>query len=187
MSSVPIVQTCFPLSGTSCTHFYLHTVSTNDLVDSFTDVSEDGSFSAISISLWSLEVSLFILRESHGGWYQMWRFCISHPWFNLLFPLSLVWIRLDLGQGRFYPVVNPSASSSSSHFPSNTFSPFEPKGLFSCPLINCKLYILQLCFGTWLGRGISVAVQEKERRAHISLLHIFTGGAEKLSPCPQLN
>ena len=162
MSSVPITGTCFPLSGTSCTPFYLHAVSTNDLADSCTDVSGYGKFSAISIGPWSLEVNLFILRGFHGGWYQLnfsqyryesitrppsiailwymlnkgqcgfwklWgRFCISHPSLNLLFPFCLVCMGLALGWGRFYPVVNPTGSSSS-HLPGNTFPSFGPKDL----------------------------------------------------------
>lgn len=71
MSPVPIMGTCFPLSGTSCAHFYLHAVSTDDLVDPCTEVFGFGKFSAISIGLWSLEVYLFVLRESHSGWYQL--------------------------------------------------------------------------------------------------------------------
>lgn len=55
----------------SCTLFYLHAVRTNVLVDSCTDVSGHGKFSAISIDLWSSEANLFILRGSHGGWYRL--------------------------------------------------------------------------------------------------------------------
>lgn len=160
---------------------FLPACSEHQWFSRLTSISEDGRFSAISISLWSLEVSLFILKESHGWWYQMQRFCISHPWLNLLFPFSLVWIELDLGQGRFYPVVNPSASSS--HFPGNTFSSFEPNDSFPCPLINCKLYTADLLWHLAGKRDKCCSPEERKKVSHFIVPHLHWWSREN---CPRV-
>lgn len=109
---------------------------------------------------------LYVFSKGQWGFWVLWeRFCISHPSLNLLFPFCLVWMGLDLGQERFYPVTNP-AGSSSFHFPGNIFYSFGPKDLHYCPLV-CILAARRGDLSPW-PQAVSVAGSKREDGARSS-------------------